>query len=453
VAVFGGLALLIGGIILLLRTLVNGQLPTQLSRTTHVVVAAIALAVLFSAITYRGVSADPRMVMSSLSFKLEKNISDSIALYNSIANFDDAEIYRTYNYSSQHLAKKPNIYLLFVESYGSVLYKRPDWKPAYIAMLQKQMDKLEKGGFHFASKLSQSPTWGGGSWLAYTSGLFGMHISSQPQYLTIMDRYETKVPRYPDIGTYFRSQGYDYFWTTAISEQLSDKKWTAYKQFYGPDEWFRFDDLHYTGSLYGWGPVPPDQYTLNYARDVGMAGHTKPLLMFLITQNTHFPFQPLPKMANDWHDLNRPLPSGDPVPLENVGHDELRDEYLKAVQYELDMLTYFILNHSNEDAVFYLLGDHQPPSVSRRSDTYFTPLHVISRDSAYINNLEQYGFTKSLIVDDSKPSELHHAGLYSLIVRTLVETYGSSPSFAPPYLPDGVTPPDWVTAATDDDAK
>jgi hypothetical protein len=116
-------------------------------------------------------------------------------------------------------------------------------------------------------------------------------------------------------------------------------------------------------------------------------------------------------------------------------------------------LSDFILNHADENAIFYLIGDHQPPSVSRRADTFYTPIHIVSRDPAYLKNLEQYGFVNSLIVDDTQPSELRHEGLYSLIVRTLIQTYGTLPSFAPPYLPEGVVPPDWITSVAEEETE
>ena len=444
-----GAALVVGAIIWTLRTLVDGHLPSQLSRSSRLAVSALAVAVLLSAATYRDVSADPRMVVSSLSFKLEKNIAASIAMYNSIANFDDADIYTAYNYTTQELNATPNIYLIFVESYGSVLYKRPDWRVAYLEMLDKAEKRLEEGGFHYATNLSQSPTWGGGSWLAYTSALFGLHVETHPQYLTLMERYQTKEPRYPDLGTYLRSQGYHYFWTTSISEELGDKRWNTYKSFYGVDEWLRYSDLDYDGDHFGWGPAPSDQYVLAYSRDVAMAEQEKPIAMFYITQNSHYPFQPIPEMAEDWRDLDVPSPTGDPVAAEGVSHQQLRANYLKAIEYELDMLTDFILNHGDEDAIYYLIGDHQPPSVSRRSDTFYTPVHIISRDQAYIDNLAEYGFVESMDVDDTVETELRHEGMYSLIVRSLIQTYGERPSFAPPFLAGGVTPPDWIVAESE----
>lgn len=445
-AVLIGAAIVVSAIIWLIRTLVNGQLPTNLSYPTRLIFSALALATLLSTALYRDVSADPRMVLSSLSFKLEKNIAASIALYNSIANFDDADIYTAYDYSRYKLAQKPNIYLLFVESYGSVLYKRPDWREAYLDMLQSAETRLQAGGYSYASALSQSPTWGGGSWLSYTSVLFGLHVETHPQYLTLMERYQTQEPRYPDIGTYLRTQGYHYFWTTSIAEELGDKKWNSYKSFYGVDEWLRYSDLEYSGKRYGWGPAPPDQYVLAYARDVAMAEQDKPIAMFYITQNSHYPYQPLPTLADDWRALNTPSATGDPVPEEGISHTQLRTNYLKAINYEIEMLTDFIVNNNDENAIFFLIGDHQPPSVSRRADSFDTPIHIISRDPAYIEKLANYGFVNSLIVDDTQPTTLRHEGLYSMIARTLLQTYGTQPSSAPNYLPNGVAPPDWINS-------
>lgn len=67
--------------------------------------------------------------------------------------------------------------LVFVESYGSVLYKRPDYALAYTALLDELQSALTADGWHTASALSEAPTWGGGSWMAYTSALFGLRIA------------------------------------------------------------------------------------------------------------------------------------------------------------------------------------------------------------------------------------------------------------------------------------
>jgi hypothetical protein len=109
------------------------------------------------------------------------------------------------------------------------------------------------------------------------------------------------------------------------------------------------------------------------------------------------------------------------------------------------MLTEFILSGKDENAVYVLVGDHQPPRVSRRSDGYETPVHIVSTDPAFVANLAQYGFVPGA-TPDLEGTPVHHESLYSLVVRTLVQTYGVNPKDAPAFLPNGVSLPDWIVA-------
>ncbi len=448
IGAFVGILIVIGAIVAVLRLMVDIRLPAELSRASRLAVIALALAACLSASLYRTASADPRMVVSSLAFKLEQNIAASVSLYQSIARFNDTGIYQTYNYSSHTLARRPNVYLLFIESYGSVLNKRPDYELAYAAMQEKMQDTLTSNGFSLASTMSESTTWGGGSWLAYTSTIFGLRMENHPQYLALMERYQAQIPRYPDLGAYMRSQGYHYVWVTSISDELGDKTWGRYKRFYGVDEWLRYRDLGYDGARYGWGPAPPDQYVLNYTRDVYAAEVDQPLFLFNITQNSHYPWDPIPSVVPDWRTLDVPPADGDPVPTEATDHQIMRTRYADAIAYSLEMMTDFIIDHAEEDAIFVLIGDHQPPRVSRRSDGYETPIHIVSRDPALIDNLAQYGFVPGA-APDPEGSHIRHESIYSMLVRTLVQTYGVNPDDAPAYLPNGVTLPDWISSVED----
>lgn len=438
--VFTGVALLVAVVIITLRTLSDAGLPARLSRATRISLTALAVAGACVVVAYRGVSADPRLVVSSLALKLEKNISASVALYQSVTGFDDTYIRQAYDYNRHHLARRPNIYLIFVESYGSVLYKRPDWKIAYTAMAERTAATLNAGGFHVASALSEAPTWGGGSWMAYTSAIFGLRMDNHPHYLALLERYQTI--RYPDLGTYLRSQGYYYTWITSISVELRESMWQQYLRFYGVDRWVRYKDLNYIGPHYGWGPAPSDQYVLAYVHEELLKDVEQPLLTFFITQNSHYPWDPLPTLVDDWRDLNVMPADGGPQPSEALDHDETRRRYLASIDYSLEMLTDFILNHADEDAIFILIGDHQPPRVSRRNDGYDTPIHIVSRNARFIRGLRQYGFVPGMVVENPEPA-MRHEGLYSLLVRNLVANYGVRRDAVPPYLPDGVTPPNW----------
>ncbi len=85
-----------------------------------------------------------------------------------------------------------------------------------------------------------------------------------------------------------------------------------------------------------------------------------------------------------------------------------------------------------------LIGDHQPPVVSRRSDGWATPVHVIAKDPALIDAFADYGFEPGLKVANVQPA-LRHEGIYSLFMRLLYQTYGDHSVALPPYLPRGAT--------------
>ena len=148
----------------------------------------MALWCLITLVRYQHYTAQPEMVVSSLGFKLQQNITASLQLYADVTRFDDKTVRQAYDYTGYQLTKKPNIYLIFVESYGSVLYKRTDYRTAYTMLLTELEDQLTRGGWHATTALSESPMWGGGSWMAYTSLLFGLRIASQPQYLAMMNK-------------------------------------------------------------------------------------------------------------------------------------------------------------------------------------------------------------------------------------------------------------------------
>jgi hypothetical protein len=388
---------------------------------------------LAAALAFQAQTAQAEMVPSSLAWKLEQNVAASFQLQQTVATFDDTSLQAAYNYRTYRLEHKPDIYLIFVESYGSVLYKRPDFRAAYTALLDELDGQLQAGGWGTASALSRSPTWGGGSWMAYTSFLFGLRIDNQPQYLALRDRYQ--AIDYPDLGSALQTQGYTYAWVSSLEEELSETAWARYENFLRPDDWLRFRDLDYHGPLYGWGPAPPDQYMLHYAQERLQKATEKPLFFVTITQNSHYPWDVPPALLRDWRNFNT-MPPTVTTAGDDLAHTDKRQRYLAAIEYELRMLTDFILQTGDEDAIFILVGDHQPPQVSRRADGWETPVHIIAKDPALLADFGEYGFVPGLQVDLAQ-GELHHEGMYSLLMRVLLGRYGSSQVAGPGYWPDG----------------
>jgi hypothetical protein len=176
---------------------------------------------------------------------------------------------------------------------------------------------------------------------------------------------------------------------------------------------------------------------LSYVEDEVLAPVEQPTFLFYITQNSHYPWTPQPEVVQDWRDLNQP--AADPTaPLpEQLSHDTKRRNYFNAVEYQLRFLTDFILDTGHEDAIYVLVGDHQPQQVSRRSDGFETPLHVISRDAGFVQSLQAYGFDDGLLAQDTTV-DLRHEGFYSLFVRALLANYGQGDRVLPEYLPYGI---------------
>ena len=433
--------LALGSVYALARLLYSISLADQLSRWLRISFGLLAVVMLLPIFAYRQVLASPVMVVSSLYYKLALNIEKSLQVYHDVANFDDTALRQTYDYHDLTLQRKPNIYLIFVESYGSVLYQRPDYKVGYELLLQKLQTQLTAGGWSMASTLSESPTWGGGSWLAYSSAMSGLRIETHPQFLALLNKYQ--IDRYPNLGNYLKQQGYHYFHLSSLSSEMPAGDWLKQERFFGVDHWFRFEELQFAGPMYGWGPAPPDQYALHYTHERLIQSADKPFLLFFITQNSHYPFAPLPTLVEDWRTLKNDEPSPPGIDPEGIPHDQRRRNYAEAIRYELSALTEFVLTAGDENDLFIFIGDHQPPRVSRREDGFATPVHIVSRDQALIASLQEYGFTPGLRVASLTPT-MKHEGLYSLIVRTLLYNDGDGDQRPlPAYLPAGfvATPP------------
>ena len=136
--------------------------------------------------------------MSCLGCKLATNIEDSLALATRVQTVRDAAYDPGIDYSGYDLLARPDIYLIFIESYGSILYQKESLREPYLALLNELQSDLDAAGWHSASALSESPTWGGGSWMAYTSALFGLRVDSHPAYLALRDRFATEA--YPTLS-------------------------------------------------------------------------------------------------------------------------------------------------------------------------------------------------------------------------------------------------------------
>src|SRR6202008_3843264 len=100
-----------------------------------------------------------------------------------------------------NLHRRPDIYLIFVESYGRAMLDREQLRPEWEAPLQQMEEELSGGGWHAASALSVAPFSGGRSWLAEGTVLMGIHID----YESVFHHLISQIQRVPNlVGTLAR---------------------------------------------------------------------------------------------------------------------------------------------------------------------------------------------------------------------------------------------------------
>ena len=416
-------------------TFVDVRLPA-LGRETRLGLIALGLIAILVGASFPKQTADLCMPVSSVTAEVIGNIRRSLETRDYLENFVKIDPTDSYNYTQYPLSETPDVFFIFIESYGSVVYKRSHFTPPYIEMLEAMEKGLADAGWAAVSTLSEAPTWGGGSWMSYTSALFGVLVEEQSKYDALKEKYSEL--EYPNIGRYFGTQGYDYVWVVPINRRLPENREKMDHKFYGADRWITFDSLDYEGPLFGWGPSAPDQFTFGFIQEF-IAKQDAPSFLVYLTQNSHYPWTPLPPVLDDWRELeNLDIQDGVLSEAEKKGIPlgESRQNYLQAIDNSLNALEAFITSLENENSILVLIGDHQPPVVSRRDDGFGTMVHIISQDVNFLESFYEYGFVDGLVLNNEETT-IRHEGLYSLFVRNLISQYGKSPWLLPPYLPHG----------------
>jgi hypothetical protein len=282
-----------------------------------------------------------------------------------------------------------DVLLVFVESYGAVTYETPTIS-AGLAGSRADFDAaIRETGRQVVSAYVESPTFGGGSWLAHLSLLSGVEVRDQYAYTSLMaSRRET-------IVTNFARRGYR---TVALMPGMR-QAWPE-GAFYGFDAIYGHDLLEYAGPRFGWWDIP-DQYSL--ARLDAVERHRPsrpPLFVVFPTGTSHAPFGPVAPYQPDWSrvltkdaygaaDVERAMAA---VPdLTN-----LAPSYIRAMAYEYTSLAGY-LREQADDPVMIVIGDHQPPAaVSGKGAPWRVPVHVIGRRRQVLHALVEQGFRPGL---------------------------------------------------------
>ena len=282
-----------------------------------------------------------------------------------------------------------DVLLIFVESYGAVTFDRPEIAAGLADSRRAFETAITRSGRSVVSAFTESPTFGGGSWLAHVSLLSGVEVRDPDiNALLMTERRDTLV-------TAFHRGG---FRTVALMPGLR-QNWPE-GRFYGFDDIYGADRLAYAGPEFGWFAIP-DQFSLERLDDLEIRrAPRRPLFVFFPTISTHFPFVPTPPYQPDWTRMTDPHPYDGPS-IVRAYHEpdwaNFAPGYVEAMSYVYATLGGFLERESGRDLVAIVLGDHEPPAaVSGKGASWNVPVHVIAGRRDVLARLTARGFHDGL---------------------------------------------------------
>lgn len=413
-------------------------------------VLVVGSLVTFAALTGRGIERQTyQEICLSTTECLVHNVKASLSLKRDLQRRRRRPPDSTYRrYWTLDWRSPPSVYLVVLESYGMALATAEETRRRYQRRMAQTSRVLRRGarvlgrdGWHAATARSVAPVVGGLSWLSVATLFLGTPIERQPTFEVLRPH----LPRYPHLVRLFERQGYA---TAALQPPVRARPALSVGNPYGFDHTFYFRDLNYDGPSYGWGIVP-DQYSLSVAHDRFVETTDAPFFLFFETVTPHGPWhrQP-PPLVEEVSVLNHSKAEARAAPLlsgtssssvAGEGQSSGAARLLRHIEYDWHVLANYLRTEAPPNSLVVVLGDHQPYIAGQGSAA--TPVHVLSRDEQLIRRFEEYGFTSGLRPSGSR--RVHHAGLYSMLVRILTvhdraERSRSGTISQPPYHPRGV---------------
>ena len=401
--------------------------------------SVILVLVLWAAVTDRGVERETyQSACFSVAECMVHNAKASIELSRDLARSSTPADSTYRRYRALRWDRPPSLYIVVLESYGSVL-TAPPHRASYEDLVGPVSDSLAASGWHTATAHSRAPVSGGLSWLSVATMLSGTTVEHQPSF----DMLRPTLPRYPHLAWALQQQGYT---TATLQPPVRKRAGLSVENLYGFDRTFYFEDLGYQGPDYGWGIVP-DQYSLAVAHDQFVEQTARPFFLFFEAVSSHFPWTDLPPPLVDdplllgnrapegRHETGRSPSAGDAASLRERPPAE---QLLRQIEYDWRVLADYLQAEAPSNSLAVVVGDHQPPGIENESSA--VPVHVLSRKEDLVRRFEDYGFSEGL-QPPAATDTLHHAGLYSMLTRVLTAHSGTrvdSLSARPPYHPNGV---------------
>lgn len=362
---------------------------------------------------------------------LVRNVQRALTLRSEIVRRRAAPVDSTYaRYLDRRLARSPPIYLVVLESYGTVLAESPRTAAPYRRLMARTVEALREEGWSMVTGRSEAPVFGGLSWLSAASLLLGTPVEHQPVFRML----RPQLARYPHLVRILEEHGYE---TATLQPPVRARPGLTVENPYGFDQTFYLEDLGYTGPPEGWGIVP-DQYSLAVAHERFVRDREGRFFLFFETVTSHAPWNrrppPIVETPSDPSAYAR-SERGPGRKSRDYEEGSIEERLLDHVAYQWRVLRDYVRERAPAESLFLVVGDHQP-HFARRGRT--TPVHLITRNAEVAREFQTRTFEAGG-GSPHIPADITHAGLFSLLMRSLIAPATvDSVTGAPEIRPRGV---------------
>lgn len=294
----------------------------------------------------------------------------------------------------------PDVYLMVLESYGQVVTDDPNLRKQYQPFMENMERQLKNQGWTMRTQMSESPVFGGGSWLSLASIHNGLWIPNQESF----DALPLAMKQKSRLVDLLEGWGYETLGLMPGNRhEISAGVGTSVA--YGYQEMLEWRDIPYRGepNAYAW---IPDQYSMGWTFSNRPLPMDRPRLFFFMSTNSHAPWKGTPPVLENWRDLDQLKTEAEKQPswwkfLENFQSAvELtqqsqvdREAYLKSIFYEWNVVAENLPQISKRPSVVIVIGDHQPYFADPAHRT--SPVHVLTSDPRMLSVLDKVQFGKS----------------------------------------------------------
>ena len=307
--------------------------------------------------------------------------------------------------------KGRDLTIIFLESFGAVLYDLPEARAATDPSRRALQQALDASGRHVVSGFFRSPTIGGASDLAHLSLLSGIDLSDPRRHNLLLTTHR------PTLLHLARQAGYETF---GLYHAVS-WPWPEHV-YYCFDRYLDGPALGYAGPPITFWKIPDQVALARYEQLYPRHADSPPRLTFFPTISSHFPFSPVPPYQPDWQRVLTPTPFDAEalaaVAAQRVNWLDMRGNYLDSVRYVYQWLTGHFARDEPRETVYLLVGDHQPTAnITGERPPWDVPVHIVSRDRRLLERFRAQGFSDGLWPDRAVLGGLHH--LTSLLLGAL----------------------------------